>query len=205
MVGALAQLYKGPDVLLDAVACCVRRGLNVRVSIVGDGRYRGGLVTRAARLGLEARARFLGELPAGAAVRAQLDAADVFVLPSRTEGLPRALVEAMARALPCVGSRVGGIPELLPAEALVPPGDAEALARRICEIVGDHDVMSRMSARNLATAMEYREAILGPRRTAFDRELRARTERWLRQGLGGERAARAALARAVLGVARTPE
>ena len=62
---------------------------------------------------LRDRVRFRGQLTTPVDVRAELDRADLFVLPSRQEGLPRAMIEAMARALPCIGSSVGGIPELL--------------------------------------------------------------------------------------------
>ena len=82
----------------------------------------------------------------------------------------------MARGLPCVGSTVGGIPELLPAENLVPPGDVEALAGKIREVLGDRERRARMSAANLATARGYRESELHDRRVAFYRELRRRTE-----------------------------
>jgi glycosyltransferase involved in cell wall biosynthesis len=111
-------------------------------------------------------------------VRAALDHADLFVLPSRTEGLPRAMIEAMARALPCIGSTVGGIPELLPPEDLVPPGDAAALARKIREVVCDPDRMARMSARNLEQARQYREDALSGRRIAFYQRVREVTEAW---------------------------
>ena len=88
---------------------------------------------------------FLGQLPAGEMVRAQLDKADLFILPSKTEGLPRALVEAMARALPCIGTTVGGIPELLPSEDLVPPGDVKALAETIEDVLRRPERLAKMS------------------------------------------------------------
>jgi glycosyltransferase involved in cell wall biosynthesis len=176
-VGSLAQLYKGPDVLIDATADCVRGGLDVRTVLVGDGRYRAELEARARDRGLQDRVTFLGQVPAGDAVRAVLDSADLFVLPSRTEGLPRALVEAMARAMPCVGSDVGGIPELLPPQDLVPPGDAAALAARLREFVADPARMASASARNLEAAREYREEVLNERRRAFYRAVRDLTER----------------------------
>jgi glycosyltransferase involved in cell wall biosynthesis len=179
-VASLAQLYKAPDVLIDAVAACVGEGLDLRLVLVGDGRYRPELETRAAASGVSEQVRFLGQLTAGGAVRAELDGADLFVLPSRTEGLPRALIEAMARALPCIGSQVGGFPELLPAEDLVPPGDTAALARKIREIVSDPERMARMSARNLARAGDFREEVLHARRIAFYRHIRATTEEWIR-------------------------
>jgi glycosyltransferase involved in cell wall biosynthesis len=175
-VGAFEQLYKAPDVLIDAVALCVGQGCEVSLTLVGDGAHRADLEARARAHGIVDRVHFRGNLPSGQAVRDELDAADVFVLPSRQEGLPRALVEAMARALPCIGSTVGGIPELLPAADLVPPGDAGVLAAKIQEVVADPARRARMSAANLATVAGYREAELHDRRVAFYRELRSRTE-----------------------------
>lgn len=84
----------------------------------------------AGRLGVADRVTFVGTVPAGAAVRAHLDAADLVVVPSRTEGLPRALIEAMARGLPAVGTTVGGIPELLADVDLVPPTTRPPSPRR---------------------------------------------------------------------------
>ncbi|MGI8688067.1 MAG: glycosyltransferase family 4 protein [Thermomicrobiales bacterium] len=177
-VGSLAQMYKAPDVQIDAVAQLVKEGLDVRLVLIGDGKHRPELEVRAAARGVAERVIFRGQLTAGAAVRAALDAADIFCMPSRTEGMPRALIEAMARGLPCIGSTVGGIPELLPDEDMAPPGDVAALADVIRVVITDPARMARMSARNLARAREYREEALRARRTAFYRTLRERTEAW---------------------------
>ncbi|MGH7385585.1 MAG: glycosyltransferase [Candidatus Rokuibacteriota bacterium] len=180
MVGSLGQLYKAPDVLIDAVGRCVSGGLPLRLVVVGDGRHRATLEARAEALGLAGRARFVGALTSLDAVVEQLDRADLFVLPSRQEGLPRAMVEAMARGLPCIGSTVGGIPELLAPEDLVPPGDAPALARKLREVVGDPERLVRMSMRNLEKAKEYRAAVTRAGRIVFYRHVRRRTEKWQR-------------------------
>lgn len=176
-VGQLEQLYKGTDVLLGALRRLVDPGsgdgIDARLVIVGDGRQRPMLEDLARALGVDGRVRFAGLLPAGAAVRAELDAADLFVLPSRAEGLPRALIEAMARALPAIGSSVGGIPELLPADALVPPDDEQALATAIAAAVRDPARLDRMSAASLARAQEYRADVLASRRRAFYERVRA--------------------------------
>jgi glycosyltransferase involved in cell wall biosynthesis len=121
------------------------------------------------------RVTLTGTLPAGDAVWRQLDAADLFVMPSRTEGLPKALIEAMARGLPAVGSAVGGIPELLAPEDLVPPDDVTALADAIRRLVTDPARMTAASARNLARAADFAETALAPRRDAFYRAVRAAT------------------------------
>ncbi len=180
-VGSLAHLAKGPDILIEAVSACVRAGLDLQVVLVGGGQHRSALEWRAAALGLdEQRICFTGNLPAGEPVRILLDQADLFVLPSRVDGLPRAMIEAMARALPCIGSTVGGIPELLPDEDLVPPDDAVALARKIREVVTNPARMARMSSRNLDKAREYHEDILRKRRTAFYQYVREKTAEWLK-------------------------
>ncbi|HXG09744.1 MAG TPA: glycosyltransferase family 4 protein [Gemmataceae bacterium] len=179
-VATLAQLYKAPEVLLDAVAACVGAGLDIRLVVVGDGKHRAELEARAVALGIAGRVDFRGQLAAGAAVRAELDRADLFVLPSRQEGLPRAMLEAMARALPCVGSTVGGIPELLPPEDMVPPGDAAALAAKIREVITNPGRMAAMSARNLERAREYHADLMLKQRVEFYRYVRERTEEWLR-------------------------
>lgn len=179
MVGSLAQLYKGPDVLLDAVDICIRQGLDLQVVFVGEGKYRPHLEGKVANLGLGTRVRFAGELPPGKEVRAELDEADLFILPSRTEGLPRAMIEAMARALPCIGSKVGGIPELLLEEDMVPAGDAVALARKIMEVARDPIRLARTSQRNLAHSKQYHEALLQKSRRQFYEYVRSKTAEWL--------------------------
>ena len=179
-VGSLEQLYKAPDVLLEAIGKCSRDGISLELAWVGGGRYQPQLEARARALGLGPRVRFLGQFPAGEAVRTELDRADLFVLPSRTEGLPRAIIEAMARGLPCISSTVGGIPELLEAEDLVPPGDALALARKIREVVTEPDRMKQMSSRNLEKSQQFRDDVLKLRRLVFYKCVKNQTEVWVR-------------------------
>ena len=178
-VGTMTQMYKGFDVLIDAVAQLVRARFDVRLVLVGDGQYRATLEQQVRQQQLSAHVSFRGQLATGARVRDELDAAQLFVLPSRTEGLPRALVEAMARGLPCLASRVGGIPELLPDEDMLLPGDATTLAVAIRRVASDPHTLISMSRRNLAKAAEYRAKALGQRRTEFYRHLADCTATWL--------------------------
>jgi len=179
-VGTLAQLYKAPHILIDAVANCIQEGLQLKLVMVGDGKHRQELEVQATKLGLGEYVEFRGQLSAGEAVRTELDQADIFVLPSYQEGLPRAMIEAMARGLPCIGSTVGGFPELLPPEDMVAPGDVAGLAGKIREVVTNPERMARMSARNLEKAQNYREEILRERRIGFYRYVKKSTEIWLK-------------------------
>ena len=90
---------------------------------------------------------------------------DVYVQPSRQEGLPRAVVEAMSRALPAIGTCVGGIPELLPPERLYASGDVRALAGIISGFT--HKSLESEAQRNFAHAAEYARDVLDARREAF--------------------------------------
>jgi glycosyltransferase involved in cell wall biosynthesis len=172
-IGSLARLYKGPDVLLSTAALCRSRGLDFELVLVGDGRHAEQMKALAIRLGVEDRTQFVARLPFGKAVFDFLDTLDLFVMPSRAEGLPRAMLEAMARGCPCIGSNVGGIPELLAAEDLVPPNDPEALALKIMEVTADPQRMKDMSARNLARAKEFDPEALREVRRAFHKYVRA--------------------------------
>ncbi len=180
-VGTLAQYYKAPDVLLDSFASCVREGMNLELVMIGSGKYQGELQSRISGMGLSDRLYFRGQLTQPEVLRSELDRADLFVLPSRQEGLPRAMIEAMARALPCIGSTVGGIPELLPAEDMVPPDNSAALADKIREVLADPIRMLRMSARNLGIAQSYAREVLNRRRQVFYQHVRDRTEAWLNE------------------------
>ncbi len=179
-VGSLEQYYKAPDVMIRAFAHALGRGLNGHLTIVGDGKLRGALHALAAASGCGPRVRFAGHLTPER-VRAELDKADLFVLPSRVEGLPRAMIEAMARGVPCIGSDVGGLPELLPPEAMVPANDVLALADKMFEVLQDPLRMTQMSTRNLETATAYRSAVLQERRRGLYRHLMTATQRWLHE------------------------
>ncbi|HVJ81560.1 MAG TPA: glycosyltransferase [Planctomycetia bacterium] len=117
---------KGLDVLLKA---CERLDGDWRLHLVGEGPQRPALERQAKASGLGERVSFHGGAP-HSDVPKWMSAADLFVLPSRSEGVPNVLLEAAACGLPYVASNVGGIPEIaaLGDSRLVPPEDPEALA-----------------------------------------------------------------------------
>lgn len=176
--GSMSTLYKGQHILLEAIAICREKGLDIHLVLLGDGKYRQYFAEKAEALGISQGVKFLGQLPPGEQVRGQIDASDLFVLPSLAEGQGRVLIEAMARAAPCIGSNIGGIPELLDAEDLVPPGDARALARKIEEVLSDRSRMEKMAQRNLKSAPKYRNSELDLRRKTFYKKLAEITGKW---------------------------
>ncbi|PDS76360.1 glycosyltransferase [Rhizobium sp. L43] len=152
-VAMMQKHLKGQDIILNAVA--LLDDLDVELWLVGDGENRLEFERLAERLGLANRVKFLGRLDAGQAVMDVLDECDLFVLPSRQEGLPRVLIEAMARGLPCLSSDLPGSRELLSEEFLVRPNLASAWADKLAKIIGDRETLSQMSRINIERCQEY--------------------------------------------------
>lgn len=128
---------KGHEVLLEAIARGGGALADLEFVLVGDGPCRVQLEAQARTLGIERRVSFAGERHD---IEQLLADADLFVLPSRTEGLPNSVMEAMASGLPVVASRVGGLLELVDdgvTGRLVPGGDPDALAAAITGVAGN--------------------------------------------------------------------
>jgi glycosyltransferase involved in cell wall biosynthesis len=146
--------YKGHAVLLDAVARLRAGGLAVRVVLVGDGPLRRELEGRIARLGIGDAVTLRGALP-HEEIPGVLAGATAMVLPSVTqsdgqmEGIPVALMEAMAAGLPVISTSLSGIPELVRDGAgglLVPERDAAALAAAMARLAADPALAARLGA-----------------------------------------------------------
>lgn len=147
---AVGNLYavKGHATLIESLGALDARRpeLKWRLAIAGRGEEEAALSESAGDLGLSRRIHLLGYRSDIADV---LAAADVFVMPSLSEGLPLALLEAMFAAKPVVASDVGGIPEVVRSgrEALlVPPGNAEALERAIETVLSDSSLRDALGA-----------------------------------------------------------
>ncbi len=155
-VGTVAHLSpeKGLSYLIDAAAMIPGIQDRARFVIVGDGQCRKDLEQQVRRYRLEKCVRFLGFLDAPLE---QLSRFDIFVLPSLSEGLSSAILNAMAASLPVVATEVGGIPELIrngDNGLLVPPADAKALARAIEDLIDDTEVAERMGRRGREIVQE---------------------------------------------------
>lgn len=144
-VGRLDR-YKGHDNLLEAFAALGRERPRVRLLLVGDGRFRDTLTARARSAGLADRVSFSGAL---GDVRPALAAADVFVQASDEEGLPGAVLEAMAMGLPVIATDVGGTREAVNdgvTGLLVPARDAAALAAAVARLLDDPGLAARFGS-----------------------------------------------------------
>jgi glycosyltransferase involved in cell wall biosynthesis len=136
MVGTFKR-QKGHVHLLDAAASVAGQLAGLHIVLVGDGELAEAIEARVAALGLDGRVHLLGTRRD---VPELLAASDSFVLPSLWEGLPVALVEAMASRMPVIATAVSGTSQVMVAGVtgwVVPPGDPGALARAMVELVSD--------------------------------------------------------------------
>ena len=147
----------------------VRRTIPATLLMVGDGPERADAERESRELEVEADVRFLGRIDPVAPL---LQQSDFFLLPSQNESFGLAALEAMACGAPVVGSRAGGLPELIQdglTGILEPPGSVEAMARRAAEVLRDparHQAMSEAAA---ARAREYDADLIVPKYEALYR------------------------------------
>jgi glycosyltransferase involved in cell wall biosynthesis len=135
---------KGHRYLLEAARRLADEGVHARFVLAGDGPLRADLCAQASALGLSERLEFGGAFPDVAPI---LQATHIMAHPTLNDGRSVAVLGAMAWGRPVVASRVGGVPELVEdgvSGLLVPPGDADALARALAQLAADHALRRRL-------------------------------------------------------------
>lgn len=145
---------KGFDILISSIAEVVKKQPHVLLFIVGEGPSRLALEQQAKALGLGDRLRLPGPV---ADLGDTLQIADAFVLPSRHEGLPLVLIEALSAGLPIVATQVGDVETLLDERCglLVAPGQVKPLAAALERLIGDAALRARMSNAALTASRKH--------------------------------------------------
>ncbi len=166
MIGSLFNRYKGLHVALRSLRRLKDRGIRLALRVLGNG-HLDAWRQEAARLGVADLLFLDGSLPSGEPVFRWLDGLDVYIQPSFQEGLPRALIEAMSRGLPALGSTCGGIPELLPKGCLHRPGDDKKLAAQLEQMLRDRSWRIAQAQRNFNEAKNYYVERIERHRDAF--------------------------------------
>jgi colanic acid/amylovoran biosynthesis glycosyltransferase len=144
-VGRLVP-QKGQHILIEAISALIQRGTPVHLRLVGDGPDRPSLERQVDRLNLRAHVTFTGSVNRDQ-VAGLLELSDLFVLASFAEGIPVALMEAMAREIPVISTYIAGIPELIRPGIdgiLVPPSDVDSLASAIQQVAADPELRQRL-------------------------------------------------------------
>nr|WP_181407611.1 glycosyltransferase [Nocardioides sambongensis] len=156
---------KGHDVLIEATQILNGLGLKTTLSLIGDGPRMAELANISAHRGIRGDVNFLGQVHAPERVREILDESDIYLSGSYSEGLSRAMVEAMARALPVVSTDAGAVGELIENQYIVAPGDATAISGKVAALVENSVLYESASRANLACAKNV-GALASPGRLA---------------------------------------
>ncbi|MCH8110073.1 MAG: glycosyltransferase family 4 protein, partial [Chloroflexi bacterium] len=146
-VGRLSP-EKGIETLLNAASILLCGNHNFLLRIVGAGAEEMSLRHLAAELELESYVEWVGQVSYGPDLFTEYDNATAFILPSLSEGSPDVIAEAMARGVPIVASRVGGIPDLIEENEtglLVDAGDSQQLAEAILKLISDAEMRKRIA------------------------------------------------------------
>lgn len=148
-VVTVARLHwvKGFDVQLEAAIKLASAGVALRWSVIGDGPARVEILVRAQMVGLDSVMEFLGPMPPDE-VRRRVEAADVLVSSSWSEGTSNSVLEAMACGTPVVSTSVGGMPEVLTDQVdalVVPVGDANSLVGALYRLAEDPPFATRLA------------------------------------------------------------
>ncbi|HET9359366.1 MAG TPA: glycosyltransferase [Vicinamibacterales bacterium] len=147
VIGTAGRLVpvKGHASLLRAAGLILQKERRAKFLIVGDGPLRGELTALAVDLGIDGACQFLGHR---ADVHDLVSAMDIFVLPSLAEGIPMAVLEAMALGSPVVATAVGGVPEVVGhrASGLLVESGEHAIADACLELAHDRDLAGRLAA-----------------------------------------------------------
>lgn len=164
-VGAVNVRYKGQEHVIRAIAKLNKEmGYNYHYYLVGGGEnsFLKGVVSE---YNIEKFVHFLGALPHNK-VTEMLDKMDIYIQPSMTEGLPRAVIEGLSRALVTLGANVGGIPELINPDYLFSRGDVDGIID-ILSTQMSSEKMKAQAAANFIKASEYTLDIINARRQKF--------------------------------------
>ena len=157
-VGSIDAGYKGQEYVMRAVAQLKERGNNrYHYYLIGTGKGER-LHKIAQQLNIENQVHFLGKQTINN-VFSWLDQCDIYLQPSLTEGLPRSVVEAMSRAMPCIGFNTGGIPELLEPQYVVKQKDVDGIVSKL-RLLENENEYKRVAERNFIEAKTYDHEIL---------------------------------------------
>ena len=166
LMGSMNVGYKGHVELMKALASIKDALPPFRVEFVGPGS--GEWCKKIAKdLGLVDEVGVLGKLRSGEPVIEWLDSLDLYVHPSRQEGLPRSVIEAMSRGRPVLASSIAGTPELISPNYLHKPGDWRSLAKQLLDVVSSVDKRREMSRANLEVSKCYQANVLSAKRRDF--------------------------------------
>lgn len=172
-VSGINNAAKGHYELLQAIASIKKKGKIFKVIFVGGGTMLNYYKNLSSKLNLSEEVTFLGHISNTKEIANLLKESDLFVFPTKTEGLPRVILEAMAAGLPCISTKVGGIPELISEYCLVTPNNINELEKKLIEITENIDLLEEESLKNYTKVRdEFNSISVQQRRREFYNKLK---------------------------------
>lgn len=165
--GFMDDNRKCQDYVLKVIKNVIDSGYNVEIRFIGDGALRTKYEEMAETLGIRDNCVFLGLIRDKMALLEELRKGHLFIFPTKAEGLPRSVLEAMAQGLPCISSPVDGVPELLDDKYLVNWWDVDGFTKKVCYLLSNWPEMVKLSERNYQKSLEYHNDILKGKRHEF--------------------------------------
>lgn len=166
LIASLAIAYKGQDTAIKALSIAKEKIPNVKLCFLGDGDP-ANLSALAKEYGVLENVEFCGALPGGEPVLNWLDSIDLFLMPSRQETLGRALLEAMSRACPAIGSKETAVPEQLGNDCIHPKNDYREMARLMVYMYENPEYRKLCAYENFYRSQKYSEEFLEAKRRGF--------------------------------------
>ncbi|REG98248.1 glycosyltransferase [Flavobacterium aquicola] len=168
IIGNLNIKYKGFDTALEALKIFKNKNPKLRFQFFlvggGDQTYVKKIIKKTE---LENECIVVGRLQAGKQIFEFLDKLDLYIHPSKQEGLPRSVIEAMSRACPVLASSVAGIPELISDSYLHKPGDIEKFSKDLEIVLTDSKIRLNMAQENFEKSKDYVLDVLEDKRILF--------------------------------------
>ena len=170
-VGFMDSNRKGQHILIETVKILKDKGYSIELRLIGEGKKKEEFEQLAKRLGLEKEVLFLGKISSRETLFQQLKESDIFLLPSKLEGLPRVIIEALSASLPVIASDVNENSELVQSELLVQDFEASNYSEKIQELIENPVFYNDISKENYQKALEYLPDKLDLKRRLFFEKL----------------------------------
>lgn len=176
LIGSLNVNYRGHDTLIKALSVLRGEGYDCKVRFLGGGnteRWK----NYSDNLNVAEFVEFSGTVPSGAPVYEWIDNIDILVMPTKVESLGRAVIEAMSRGCPVIGTRTTALGELVSDDCLVNPDDVKAVVAVIKNIIDSPEYAKYCAYENFYRAHKYLNSMTDPIRTDFFKRFLRESER----------------------------
>lgn len=172
VANAIENSSKGHYVAIRVLEKILKTGRKVKIKFIGEGKMTDDLKQTVADLGITDKVIFMGRISNRQTLLDEVRKSDLMIFPTKSEGLPRCVIEAQAVGVPVVSTPVGGIPELIDEKYLRQPDDVEGFVELVLRLMDSPQELEEMSKKGLENARKYTDRVLTARRSEFYAQLR---------------------------------